>query len=55
MTGRLKKSPILGLSMGTITGASEGLAHEGNRFQRTFEVDLDKIKPDPDQPKEAFR
>lgn len=48
------KSPILGAATAMIDDASTTLLTEGNGFRHTFEVAVEHIKPDPDQPRKIF-
>ncbi|WP_372053263.1 ParB/RepB/Spo0J family partition protein (plasmid) [Tistrella mobilis] len=48
---RKAPSPILGAVREMIADASDTLVTENSRFKHTFEVAIDKISPDPDQPR----
>ncbi len=47
-------SPVLGATMAAIGHAGELLVTRDSRFRHTFEVPLDRISPDPDQPRKVF-
>lgn len=46
-----KRSPILGAASSMIGEASASLVSVASEFNHTFEVDVDLIRPDPDQPR----
>lgn len=54
MVSRLGASPIVGLSKSKVAEASEGIMRDDGRFAHSFVVSLDKIKPDPEQPRSHF-
>ena len=47
-------SPVLGATMAAIGHAGELLVTRDSRFRHTFEVPLNRISPDPDQPRKVF-
>jgi ParB family transcriptional regulator, chromosome partitioning protein len=47
-------SPITGLSKSKVAEASAGIMSDDDRFAHTFVVPLDKIQPDPGQPRGHF-
>jgi ParB family chromosome partitioning protein len=46
-----KRSPILGAASSMIGEASTSLVSVASEFNHTFEVDVDLVRPDPDQPR----
>lgn len=55
MSGRRKPaSPVLGAAMSVIGSASEGLVTQDSRFRHSFEAPIDRIRPDPEQPRKHF-
>ena len=52
MSARSKKSsPILGAASAMIGEASTSLVSAASEFNHTFEVDIEAVRPDPDQPR----
>lgn len=52
MSARAKKrSPILGAASAMIGEASTSLVSATSEFNHTFEVDIELVRPDPDQPR----
>jgi ParB family chromosome partitioning protein len=51
---RQPASPVLGAAMSVIGEASDGLVTSDSRFRHSFEAPLDRIRPDPDQPRKSF-
>ena len=49
-----KSSPILGAVTSIIGEASETLVTNGSRFRHSFEISLDAVNPDPEQPRKQF-
>lgn len=47
-------SPVLGAAMSVIGAAAEGLVPQDSRFRHSFEAPLERIHPDPDQPRKHF-
>ncbi|MCB4825427.1 ParB/RepB/Spo0J family partition protein [Roseicella aerolata] len=55
MGARAKRpSPVLGAAMALIGEASDTLVPKNSRFRHTFEAPVDRIQPDPDQPRKVF-
>ncbi|GGB44317.1 hypothetical protein GCM10011505_27030 [Tistrella bauzanensis] len=48
---RKAPSPILGAVRGMIADASDTLVTESSRFRHTFELAIDRVSPDPEQPR----
>ena len=44
----------LSASLATITDAKEQLVTSGTTFAHTFEAEVDRVRPDPDQPRRVF-
>ncbi|MFC4169082.1 ParB/RepB/Spo0J family partition protein [Teichococcus aestuarii] len=53
-TKRKPASPVLGAAMSAIGAANEGLVTQDSRFRHSFEAPLDRIRPDPEQPRKRF-
>ncbi|PHK93740.1 chromosome partitioning protein ParB [Pseudoroseomonas rhizosphaerae] len=51
---RRPASPMLGAAMSVIGAATDGLVTQDSRFRHSFEAPLDRIRPDPDQPRKRF-
>jgi ParB family chromosome partitioning protein len=49
-----KSSPILGAAGATIGEASISLVSAASEFSHSFEVEIDRVRPDPDQPRRHF-
>lgn len=47
-------SPVLGAAMALIGEAGDTLVPKDSRFRHTFEAPIDRIQPDPDQPRKVF-
>jgi ParB family transcriptional regulator, chromosome partitioning protein len=47
-------SPVLGAAMTLIEQAGDALVTRDSPFRHTFEAPLDRIRPDPDQPRKVF-
>ena len=55
MSNKLKKaSPILGVAASTIGQASQALVSATSDFNHSFELAIDAVRPDPDQPRSVF-
>lgn len=55
MTSRTKRpSPVLGAAMALIGEAGDTLVPKDSRFRHSFEAPVDRIRPDPDQPRKVF-
>jgi ParB family transcriptional regulator, chromosome partitioning protein len=55
MVARAKRpSPVLGAAMALIGEAGDTLVPKDSRFRHTFEAPVDRIRPDPDQPRKVF-
>lgn len=55
MAARAKRpSPVLGAAMALIGEAGDTLVPKDSRFRHTFEAPVDRIRPDPDQPRKVF-
>src|SRR5579875_1675909 len=55
MAGRSRPpSPILGAAAAMIGEASNALVGKESRFRHTFEIPLEKIRPDPNQSRKTF-
>ena len=54
MAIRRKPSPLLGTAKAMLDGVSDAIVREDSRFQHSIEVSLDRIRPDPDQPRKVF-
>jgi ParB family chromosome partitioning protein len=55
MVGRRKApSPVLGAAIALIGEAGEGLVTRDSRFRHSFEASVDKVWPDPDQPRKTM-
>lgn len=51
---KVQSSPILGAVRAMINEASETLVTRESRFLHTFEVSVDRVRPDLDQPRKRF-
>lgn len=51
---RRPASPMLGAAMSVIGAATDGLVTQDSRFRHSFEAPLDRIRPDPAQPRKRF-
>ena len=49
-----KPSPILGAAGSSIEHASHALVSSSSEFSHSFEVDVENVTPDPDQPRRTF-
>lgn len=49
-----RPSPTLGAAMARIEEARETLVPKDSRFRHSFEAPVDRIRPDPDQPRKVF-
>ena len=55
MGARVKRpSPVLGAAMALIGEAGDTLVPKDSRFRHTFEAPVDRIQPDPEQPRKVF-
>jgi ParB family transcriptional regulator, chromosome partitioning protein len=55
MAARAKRpSPVLGAAMALIGEAGDTLVPKDSRFRHTFEAPVDRIRPDPEQPRKVF-
>ena len=55
MSARAKRpSPILGAATAMIEDAGDTLVPKDSRFRHTFEAPVDRIRPDPEQPRKVF-
>lgn len=55
MAGRLRKvSPILNAAGTAIGNASQALVPATSEFNHSFELQMDVVQPDPDQPRTVF-
>src|SRR5690349_2449522 len=50
-----RPSPILGAASAMINEESGTLITKASRFRHSFEVEVDAVRPDPDQPRKVFR
>ena len=49
-----RPSPLLGAVANSIGEATNSLVTPASRFAHTFEAPLDRVSPDPDQPRKSF-
>lgn len=49
-----RPSPILSTAISMIGEASDALVSRDSRFRHTFEAPLDRLRPDPNQPRKRF-
>ena len=55
MAARAKRpSPVLGAAMALIGEAGDTLVPKDSRFRHTFEAPVERIRPDPEQPRKVF-
>lgn len=54
MAVKRKPSPLMGAARAMLDGVSEAIVRENSQFQHSIEVPLDRIQPDPDQPRKIF-
>lgn len=54
MVAKRKPSPLMGAAKAMLDGVSDALVRENSQFQHSIEVPLDRIRPDPDQPRKIF-
>lgn len=54
MAVKRKPSPLMGAARAMLDGVSEAIVRENSQFQHSMEVPLDRIQPDPDQPRKIF-
>jgi ParB family chromosome partitioning protein len=55
VTGTKRKpSPLMGAAAAMLDGVADAIVREGTRFRHSMEVPLDRIHPDPDQPRKVF-
>jgi len=54
MAVKRKPSPLMGAAKAMLDGVSDAIVRENSRFQHSIEVPLDRIRPDPDQPRKVF-
>lgn len=51
---RKPASPVLGAAMSAIGAAGAALVTQDSRFRHSFEAPLERIRPDPEQPRKRF-
>lgn len=54
MAARRKPSPLMGAAKTMLDGVSDSLVRENSQFQHSIEIPLDRVRPDPGQPRKAF-
>lgn len=54
MAATRKPSPLLGAAKAMLDGVSDAIVRENSQFQHSMEIPLDRVRPDPDQPRKMF-
>lgn len=54
MAVKRKPSPLMGAARVMLDGVSDMIVRENSQFQHSMEVPLDRVRPDPSQPRKAF-
>lgn len=54
MTVKRKPSPLMGAAKAMLDGVSDAIVRENSQFQHSIEVPLDRVRPDPSQPRKMF-
>lgn len=54
MAARRKPSPLMGAATAMLDGVSDAIVREDSRFKHSMEVGIDRIRPDPGQPRKTF-
>ena len=54
MSQRRKASPLMGAAQAMLDGVSDSLVRQESRFMHSMEVGVDKVRPDPGQPRKVF-
>ena len=54
MAVKRKPSPLMSAAKTMLDGVSDSIVRENSQFQHSIEVPLDRIRPDPDQPRKTF-
>lgn len=54
MAARRKASPLMGAATAMLEGVSDAIVRDESRFQHSMELALNRVRPDPDQPRKTF-
>lgn len=54
MASRRKPSPLMGAATALLDGVSDVIVREDSRFRHSMEIELDRVRPDPEQPRKTF-
>ena len=54
MASRRKPSPLMGAATAMLDGVSDAIVREDSRFKHSMEVGIDRVRPDPGQPRKTF-
>ena len=54
MAVKRKPSPLMGAAKAMLDGVSDAIVRENSQFQHSIEIPLDRVRPDPGQPRKAF-
>lgn len=54
MAAKRKPSPLMGAATAMLDGVSDAIVREDSQFRHSMEVPLDRVRPDPDQPRKIF-
>lgn len=54
MAAMRKPSPLLGAAKAMLDGVSDAIVRENSQFQHSMEIPLDRVRPDPGQPRKMF-
>lgn len=54
MAAKRKPSPLMGAAKVMLDGVSDMIVRENSQFQHSMEIPLDRVRPDPGQPRKAF-
>ena len=54
MASRRKPSPLMGAATAMLDGVSDAIVREDSRFRHSMEIGIDRVQPDPEQPRKTF-
>ncbi len=54
MAPRRKPSPLMGAATAMLDGVSDMIVREDSRFRHSMEIAIDRVRPDPEQPRKMF-
>lgn len=54
MATKRKPSPLMGAAAAMLDDVADAIVREDSQFRHSMEVSLDRIRPDPDQPRKVF-